>query len=152
MKFKTKKSNSSLPPVSTASLPDIVFILLFFFMTVTVFKDQNLLVENTIPMANQAEKFAKVGVIEIIIGKPLDNYQANYGTEPVLQLGNKIGGVHDVSAFVLEELSLMPEHLRAKATVNLKIDENVKLGIVNDVKKTLSKINMLKVNYIALKK
>lgn len=152
MKFISKKSDSNLPPISTASLPDIVFILLFFFMTVTIFKNQNLLVENTIPGANQAEKSANDGVIEIFIGKPLEGYQSIYGKEPVIQLGKKIANVNQVSDYVLDELSLMPEHLRNKAMVNLKIDEHVKLGIVNDVKKELSNINMLKINFIAIKK
>ena len=41
-----KKKDGDLPAVSTASLPDIVFMLLFFFMTVTTMKDSSLLVEN----------------------------------------------------------------------------------------------------------
>ncbi len=31
-----KKGKKEVPPVSTASLPDIVFMLLFFFMVTTV--------------------------------------------------------------------------------------------------------------------
>ena len=40
-KFK-KKKDGGLPPISTASLPDIVFMLLFFFMVATVIKEDNL--------------------------------------------------------------------------------------------------------------
>ena len=47
-KFKKKKSGS-LPAISTASLPDIVFMLLFFFMTATTMKDSDLKIENTLP-------------------------------------------------------------------------------------------------------
>ena len=43
-KFTKKKSNE-VPPISTASLPDIVFMLLFFFMVVTLMKDSDLIVE-----------------------------------------------------------------------------------------------------------
>lgn len=45
----SKKKDGELPAVSTASLPDIVFMLLFFFMTVTVMKDSSLKVDNILP-------------------------------------------------------------------------------------------------------
>ena len=47
-KFKKKKTGA-LPPISTASLPDIVFMLLFFFMVVTVLRESNLLVMQRLP-------------------------------------------------------------------------------------------------------
>ena len=45
----TKKKSGEVPPVSTASLPDIIFMLLFFFMTVTESKDSDLMVQNKLP-------------------------------------------------------------------------------------------------------
>ena len=57
-KFAKKKSGE-LPAVSTASLPDIVFMLLFFFMTVTVMKDSSLKVENNLPSASEIKKLEK---------------------------------------------------------------------------------------------
>ena len=68
-KFK-KKKGGELPPVSTASLPDIVFMLLFFFMVATVLRKNNLLVENRLPPANQIEKLDKTKTVFIYIGKP----------------------------------------------------------------------------------
>ena len=49
-KFKKKKSGD-LPPVNTASLPDIVFMLLFFFMVATVMRDSTLMLTNSLPAA-----------------------------------------------------------------------------------------------------
>ena len=57
-KFAKKKSGE-LPAVSTASLPDIVFMLLFFFMTVTVMKDSSLKVRNQLPVASEIKKLEK---------------------------------------------------------------------------------------------
>jgi len=37
-----KKGNKSLPPISTASLPDVIFMILFFFMVSTTMRDQEL--------------------------------------------------------------------------------------------------------------
>ena len=51
-----KKKDGDVPAVSTASLPDIVFMLLFFFMTVTTMKDSTLLVDNELPNASEIKK------------------------------------------------------------------------------------------------
>ena len=47
-----KKKKGDLPAVNTASLPDIVFMLLFFFMVATVMRDNELKIENNLPAAN----------------------------------------------------------------------------------------------------
>ena len=57
-KFK-KKKGGELPAISTASLPDIVFMLLFFFMVATVMRDNTLMVENKLPAADQVQKLDK---------------------------------------------------------------------------------------------
>ena len=57
-KFKKKKGGES-PAINTASLPDIVFMLLFFFMVATVMRDSTLLIVNKLPAADQVEKLDK---------------------------------------------------------------------------------------------
>ena len=57
-KFK-KKKGGELPAISTASLPDIVFMLLFFFMVATVMRDNTLMVTNTLPAADQVQKLIR---------------------------------------------------------------------------------------------
>ena len=57
-KFK-KKKGGELPAISTASLPDIVFMLLFFFMVATVMRDSTLMVNNSLPAADQVQKLDK---------------------------------------------------------------------------------------------
>ncbi|MDF4201930.1 biopolymer transporter ExbD [Maribacter sp. SA7] len=148
IKFNKYRSSKSLPPVSTASLPDIVFILLFFFMTVTVMKNQNLLVENTLPTATETEKLDKKDrVIEIYIGKPTTDGNANLGDEPRIQMDNKFITVDEVGDYALQALSSMPQHLRSVATVSIKADVEVKMGVIDDLKNQLRKVNLLKINY-----
>ena len=50
-----KKKKGDLPAVNTASLPDIVFMLLFFFMVATVMRDNELKIKNELPAANEVE-------------------------------------------------------------------------------------------------
>ena len=65
-KFK-KKNTEGTPAISTASLPDIVFMLLFFFMTATTMKDTDLKIENTLPKANQTAKLHKERVCNVYL-------------------------------------------------------------------------------------
>ena len=148
IKLNKYRSSKSLPPVSTASLPDIVFILLFFFMTVTVMKNQNLLVENTLPTATETEKLDKKDrVIEIYVGKPTSEAKTNLGDEPRIQMDKKFITVDEVGDYALQALSSMPQHLRSVATVSIKADVGVKMGIIEDLKSQLRMVNLLKINY-----
>ncbi|WP_350290257.1 biopolymer transporter ExbD [uncultured Croceitalea sp.] len=143
-----RKNKSKLPQISTASLPDIVFILLFFFMTVTVMKNTNLLVENTLPNANEIEKLDKKDrIIEIIVGQPIKQYAGVIGAEPKIQLNGKFAQVDEVGSYVLAKLAEKPEHLRSVAIISLKIDKQVSMGIVSDIKEELRQVRALKINY-----
>ena len=78
-KFR-KNNKGETPKISTASLPDIVFMLLFFFMVATVLRDNTLMIQNTLPAADQIQKLDKKDrVIYIYAGKPSARYQDKYG-------------------------------------------------------------------------
>lgn len=147
-KFR-KNKGGSLPAISTASLPDIVFMLLFFFMVVTVLRDSNMLVENTLPKADQVEKLMKDRSVFIFAGKPSARYVETYGTASKIQIGDKFTDVKNLK-FALTELrqKLRPE-LQDKVMVALKVDEDTRTGIVSDIKQELRELNMLKIIYIA---
>ncbi|KQC30059.1 ExbD/TolR family protein [Flagellimonas eckloniae] len=143
-----RKTKNRFPAISTASLPDIVFMLLFFFMTVTTIKNNTLLVDNNLPNAKEVKKLEKKDrIIEIFVGKPSRELVEVLGTEPRIQLDNKLANVNDVAPYVLSELSKKPDAIRNLVTVSLKVDKDVKVGIVSDIKEELRKVNLLKVNY-----
>ena len=117
-------------------------------MTVTVMKNQNLLVENTLPTATETEKLDKKDrVIEIYVGKPTAEAKTNLGDEPRIQMDNKFITVDEVGDYALQALSSMPEHLKSVATVSIKADVGVKMGIIEDLKGELRMVNLLKINY-----
>lgn len=146
-KFSKKKSGE-LPPVSTASLPDIVFMLLFFFMTVTVMKDSSLKVENVLPNASEIKKLEKKDrVVYIYVGKPTREYQKVFGTEPKIQLNDKFANPSDVGDYILAERAKKSQELQNVLTTALKVDKNANMGLISDIKQELRKVNALKVNY-----
>jgi len=146
-KFK-KKGDGDTPAISTASLPDIVFMLLFFFMVVTVMRDNSLKVENELPFADQVEKLDKKElVMYIYAGKPSERYQRQFGTEARVQLNDKFASVNDIRRFVLEERRTRREELQNKLISALKVDKETNMGLVSDIKQELRKVDALKVNY-----
>ncbi len=111
-KFKIGRKEDT-PEVSTASLPDIVFMLLFFFMTVTVMKDDSLKVLNELPNATVAKRLEKKDrIITIYIGKPQKKWEPIVGEELKIQVHDKFVNVSEVGSFVLSEINKMPEHVR----------------------------------------
>ena len=145
-KFKKKKTGGT-PGISTASLPDIVFMLLFFFMTATTMKDSDLMIENRLPKANQTAKLHKKSyIMYIYAGKPKDNYKS-LGAADRIQLNDKISSVADLRAFVITERAERNSEDEKYLTASLKIDRDVKMGLVQDIKTELRKVDQLKVNY-----
>ncbi|MBT8271381.1 MAG: biopolymer transporter ExbD [Bacteroidia bacterium] len=145
-KFKKKKSGA-LPAISTASLPDIVFMLLFFFMVATVMRENTLMISNSLPMADQVEKLDKKNPISYVYaGKPSKGYE-KYGTEARIQLNDKFADVNEIVPFINSERAALREELIPFLTVSLKVDRDANMGIVGDIKQELRKVNALKINY-----
>ena len=143
-----KKNKGEIPAVNTASLPDIVFMLLFFFMVATVMRDNTLLVSNTLPAADQVQKLDKKDrVMYIYAGKPSARYQDKFGTQARIQLNDKFATVQDVAAFVLAEKASKRQELQNVLTTALKVDGDTKMGLISDIKQELRKVNALKINY-----
>jgi biopolymer transport protein ExbD len=149
-KFKKKKSGD-MPAVNTASLPDIVFMLLFFFMVATVMRQNTLMIENNLPFADQVEKLDKKDlVMYIYAGKPSENYK-QYGKESRIQLNDKFADVKEIAAFINAERASKREELVPFLTTALKVDSKANMGLIGDIKQELRKVNALKINYTTKK-
>lgn len=148
-KFK-KKGKGELPAISTASLPDIVFMLLFFFMVSTTIREVSLKIQVRLPDATEIKKLEKKSLVSYIyIGEPNRQYQKKYGTEPRIQLNDAFASLGDIDDYITSERQARDEAEIPLMTTSLKVDENTKMGIVSDVKQELRKSNALKINYSA---
>jgi len=144
------KGGKEPPKVSTASLPDIVFMLLFFFMVTTVLRDAELKVAVQVPQATELTKLEQKSLVHYLyLGKPTKKYQALYGTSPSLQLGDKISNINDIPIFIEKHKIKVNESQHGRITSSLRVDGDVTMGIVQDVKTKLRKSNQLRVNYSA---
>ena len=117
-------------------------------MVATVLRDNTLLIQNTLPAADQVQKLDKKDrVIYIYAGKPSSRYVDTYGTQARIQLNDKFGSVEEVGAFVLAERAAKRQELQNVLTTALKVDSDTKMGIISDIKQELRKVNALKLNY-----
>ncbi|MCF8347936.1 MAG: biopolymer transporter ExbD [Bacteroidales bacterium] len=144
-KFKTKQGKGS-PAINTSSLPDIIFMLLFFFMVTTVMREVTLKVKTKLPQATEVQKLEKKSLVSYIyIGPPTKS--ALYGTNSRIQLNDTFATVDDIQEFVAKEREDRDEADRKFITTSLKVDGLTKMGIVTDVKQELRKAGALKINY-----
>ncbi len=142
MKRRIRKPRKT-PAVSTASLPDIIFILLFFFMVVAVIKNQDLLVEVQLPVASELEEIKRSETVNhIYIGYPKISSTKSKLSGPKIQLNDAFAEVDEIGQFVRAN----PDN----ALTMLKVDEAATMGLITEVKTALRKANRLKLNYAAL--
>jgi len=143
-KFVSTKKKSQ-PGISTASLPDIVFMLLFFFMVTTHMRDKDMMVQVSLPSATEITKMENKAMVDFIfIGAPLDK---RYGSTPRIQLDDAFASIDDIRSFKDKAKESRDEAEWPLISTSLKVDRDVKMGLVTDVKQELRKIGALKVVY-----
>ena len=147
-KFK-KGGKKEVPQVSTSSLPDIVYMLIFFFMITTSMRDVELKVKTALPKATEIAKLEKKALVSsIYIGPPRDT---KLGTESRIQLNDQFARPEDIADWVLQEREARSEADRPFLTTALKVHRETRMGIVTDVKQELRKVGAFRINYTTLK-
>lgn len=144
-RFK-KGKKSGIPAISTASLPDIIFMLLFFFMVTTVMREVTLIVKVKPPEASEVQRLEKKALVSYIyMGMPVKTNL--FGTKPRIQLNDQFAKVSDIPAFITSERQARDESDRRFITTSLKVDEEIRMGIVTDVKQELRMAGAFRINY-----
>lgn len=152
MAVMKKKGDKGTPAISTASLPDVIFMILFFFMVSTTMREQDLLVRFTLPTATEVQKLEKKNLVSYIyVGPPSVTMAARFGTTPQIQLNDSYKKPQDILEFVASERDKLREDERAYMTVAIKADAATRMGIITDIKQKLREANALKISYTAAK-
>ena len=147
-RFKEKKS-AGIPKISTASLPDIMFILLCFFMVSTTMRETTLIVKIHLPQASEVQKLERKNLVSFIyVGQPI---KSTYGTESRIQLNDQFATINDIQAFIATEREARDEADRRLLTTSIKADRDTRMGIVSDIKQELRKCGAFKINYSSRK-
>ncbi|MBE6202882.1 MAG: biopolymer transporter ExbD [Rikenellaceae bacterium] len=147
MAVMSKKGKREVPAMSTSSLPDIVFMLLFFFMAATTMRDTDPQVVVNVPKAHEVSELDKSKTTNVWIGKS-EGRNAE-GAALSIQFNDAI-----ISESMLETniKKRMAEKGYTKATemlVNLRVHETATVGMLTDVKQELRRSEAYNISYAA---
>ena len=115
-------------------MPDIIFMLLLFFMVTTTMREVELLVEFKLPDAEALEKIENKRLVSYIwVGK---------GGK--IQINDSIVKVDDIQVIMYGKRQALPSVI-----VSLRVDVGARMGLVTDIQQELRKAYCLRINYSA---
>lgn len=137
-----KKAASTSQEIPTASLPDIIFMLLIFFMVTTVLRETTVQVRTTLPQAEALTKIEQKRLVSYVYIGPLKLENNRVGDEAVQIDDALIEDVQNVRTIMYNKLVEQP-----KLIVSLRVDEESKMGTLIDVQQELRQAGTLRINY-----
>jgi biopolymer transport protein ExbD len=143
---KFGKKKKGMPAVSTASLPDIVFMLLFFFMVTTTMRETDLLIDSpSLPSATEVKKLERKSLVSTIyVGKAKEGkYGVGYDR---IQLNDKIATPNDIPTFIFREREPISDAEIPFMTTSIKADKRSSVGTLADIREKLRDVNALKLS------
>ncbi len=141
-----RKKHRSVPGLNMASMPDLIFTVLFFFMIVTHMRNETVKVKLQVPQGTEVTKSSnKFSTINIYIGRN------NYG-DTQIQVNDRMCSLEQVGTLVRNFKANLSEESQENLIINLRADRNTDMGIVNDLKKELRNIGALTIRYSATEK
>ena len=135
-RFK-KNNKRSLPSLNMASLPDMIFTLLFFFIIVSNMREAPHRLQFRVPTATEMEKLEKESMVTYIFVNKEGEIQVDYSILPL----------SDLSGALERKISETPDGKRDKMLVSLKIDREAKMGLVNDIKQVVRSSGVLLIHF-----
>ncbi len=136
-----KSSADSEPGFTTASLPDIVFMLLIFFMVSTVLRETEIKVRTQLPTAEALTKIDQKRLVSKIFIGPLKQGE-NQGDTAIQIDDALVENRRAIRRIMYNKLQEQP-----KLIASLKVDRESEMEIVNDVQQELREANALRINY-----
>ena len=142
MRSMFQRKRHQVPSLNVASMPDLIFTVLFFFMIVTHMRSDEVKVRLEVPQGTGVQKLAnKASVVNIYIGQ--------FKGEWAVQLNGDLVSPEDIPARIEEIRGGMSAENADKLTVSLRADRHTPMGVITDVKQALQQSYALRVNYSA---
>lgn len=131
MHFEKRRANTK-QDIPTASMPDIVFMLLLFFMVTTTLREVEVYVDYKLPEAQAIEKIENKRLISYIwVGK-----------DKRIQINDSIVKFDEIEKIMYAKRQALPNVI-----VSLRIDQGTDMGLVTDIQQALRKAYCLRINY-----
>jgi biopolymer transport protein ExbD len=144
-KFKKKQANTK-QQVPTAAMPDIIFMLLIFFMVVTVLREVELQVRVDFTRADNIEKIEQKRLVSYIYIGPEVLGGGRYGDTRVQIDDSLVDDIFAIRRLMYDKLIEEP-----RLIVSLRVDRDSEMGVVSDVQQELREAGTLRINYSTLR-
>ena len=150
MRSKFSQTRRSVPSLNVASMPDLIFTVLFFFMIVTHMRSDEVKVRLQVPQGTEVQKLAnKQAVVNIYIGKEGGKESGSEGDRWAVQLNGDLVNPHDIPALIEQIRGGLSAENQSRLTVSLRVDRKAPMGLVSEVKRNLQQAYAPKINYSA---
>ena len=133
MKFEKKRSDVK-QEIPTSSMPDIIFMLLLFFMVATTLREQEIFVNFTLPEAKAVQKIENKRLVSYIW----------VGDNERIQIDDNIVQLNQIQKIMYDKRVTLPSVI-----VSLRVDKNSNMGLVTDIQQSLRKADARRINYSA---
>ena len=145
MKIRRRKHHS-VPRLNMASMPDLIFTVLFFFMIVTHMRSETPLMKIEVPQGTELTKPQhRRYITNLYIGS---DKQGNSR----IQIGNSFVPVDRVGDAIQTLRNRINDDDRPYYVVSIRADKNTPMGVITDVKEELRRVGALKIRYNATEK
>lgn len=143
MKIRRKRRHDT-PTLNMASMPDLIFTVLFFFMIVTHMRTETAKVRLEVPQGTELTKATKKRTItNLYIGRDDKG-------ETRIQIGERIVPLEMLGSVVTAVRNKMNDEDIELHTINIKADRDTPMGVITDVKQELRKAGALNIRYSAV--
>jgi biopolymer transport protein ExbD len=134
-----------MPGLNTASMPDLIFTVLFFFMIATHARDLTPQVKLVVPQGQLAERTPhRSAVVQVLIGQVNGRWQ--------VQVEGDVVAIERVGEAVVEAKATLADEDQERMTVAIRADRNAPYGLLAKVKRLLREAGCYDVCYVANRK
>jgi biopolymer transport protein ExbD len=141
-----KKSANTKQNIPTSALPDIIFMLLIFFMVVTVLREVELRVQIEFAQAENIEKIDQKRLVSYVYIGPERLGGGQLGDTAVQIDDALVDDIQAIRQIMYDKLMEQP-----RLIVSLRVDRESEFGIVTDVQQELRHAGTLRINYSTLR-
>ena len=165
------RRRQGVPSLNVASMPDLIFTVLFFFMIVTHMRSDEVKVRLEVPAGSEVKKLTgHPAIVNIYIGRQgdretrsqesgvrrqesgvrrLESGVRRLDNTWLVQLNGDIVSPKEIPARINAIRSKLSPENAERLTVSFRADRHAPMGLVSDVKQALQQAYALKINYSA---
>ena len=140
--FRSSARDKGVPSLNMASMPDLIFTVLFFFMIVTHMRSDEVKVRLQVPQGTEVQKLAnRPSVVNVYVGQLDGQWQ--------VQVNGDVVRPDDITARIEQIRQRMAPENAEHLTVSFRADRKAPMRVINQVKRTLQRSYALRINYSA---